>query len=75
MEFLEKEIERLEHRKKELESLMGTAEFYRRDDAKEQTAEYRNLQDSLERTYTEWEQLGAQLAEPDSKKESGPSRS
>jgi ATP-binding cassette subfamily F protein 3 len=63
MEKLEGSIQRWESRKKELEEMMAVPEFYRREDVRERTAEYGELQRSLEEAYAEWDQVSLEITE------------
>jgi len=62
MEVLEKKIEVLEKRKTEVEAIMGADTFYQNADrAKTITAEYKDLQSSIEKLYAQWEPLSAEV--------------
>jgi len=62
LQKLEKEIERNETRKGELENLLADPEFYKRgEESKEALKEHKTLQSNLEACYTEWTQLTDQV--------------
>lgn len=52
---LEAEIERLEERKAELEERMSDPDLYKSASGREAVAEYKAVQEELERLYVEWE--------------------
>ncbi len=58
---LEENIQRWESRKSELEGIMAKEEFYKREDVRERTAEFGDLQRSLENAYGEWERISSEL--------------
>lgn len=60
---LENSIQRWESRKTELETMMAEEEFYKRDDVRERTAEYGDLQRSLENVYAEWDRISSEMNE------------
>ncbi len=63
LEKLEGSIQRWELRKKELEQMMENEEFYHREDVRERTSEYGELQRSLEKAYADWEQVSSEMSE------------
>lgn len=60
---LEQTIQALEARKKELEAMMGSEEFYRREDIRERTEEYRTVGQSLGSAYEEWDAISKRIGE------------
>jgi len=60
---VEKKIQTQEARKKELETMMAKEEFYHRPDVRELTAEYGEIQRSLEGAYAEWEEISSEAEE------------
>ena len=60
---IEKNIQIKETRKKELERMMTKEEFYHRPDVRELTAEYGEIQRSLESAYAEWEEISSKAEE------------
>ena len=63
MKGIEKNIQIKETRKKELERMMTKEEFYHRPDVRELTAEYGEIQRSLESAYAEWEEISSKAEE------------
>jgi ATP-binding cassette subfamily F protein 3 len=62
MEVLEKKIEVLEKRKAEVEEIMAHTAFYHNAErAKTITAEYKDLQLSIEKLYAQWEPISAEV--------------
>ncbi len=63
-EKVEKEIAKLEARKKEIEELMLDPEFYKHDEEAKKTAhEYTDLKKNLETAYYQWNVLTEKMAE------------
>ena len=60
---LENSIQRWEARKTELETLMAKEEFYKSEEMRDKTAEYGDLQRSLEGAYAEWDRVSAEMSE------------
>lgn len=60
---LENSIQRWEARKTELETLMAKEEFYKSEETRDKTAEYGDLQRSLEGAYAEWDRVSAEMSE------------
>ena len=60
---LEEDIQRWELRKKDLEGMMANERFYHREDVRERTSEYGELQRSLEKGYADWDQLSSEMTE------------
>lgn len=64
LEQLEREVERSETRKREIEALMADADFYREGEkAKHISQEYRELQESLAAKYASWNALTEEINE------------
>ncbi len=64
---VEKEIERLEHRKSELEGIMAQPEFYKIGEvAKKISAEYKSVQAKLNDNYYEWDKVSREIAKTES---------
>ncbi|TAK62364.1 MAG: ATP-binding cassette domain-containing protein, partial [Bacteroidetes bacterium] len=64
LEKTEKEIETLEVRKKEIEALMGDADFYKNgEEAKRVSHEYGELKMKLEYSYAMWERVTEEIEE------------
>ncbi|HLP17887.1 MAG TPA: ABC-F family ATP-binding cassette domain-containing protein [Bacteroidota bacterium] len=62
LEIVEKKIEPLEQRQKEVEAVMAHADFFQyAERAKKITNEYKDIQSTLEKLYHEWEVLSAQI--------------
>ncbi len=63
-EKVEKEIAKMESRKKEIEVMMLDAEFYKHDEEAKKTAhEYTDLKKNLETAYYQWNVLTEKMAE------------
>ena len=43
--------------------MMANEEFYHREDVRERTSEYGELQRSLEKGYVDWDQLSSEMTE------------
>ncbi len=64
---VEKEIEKLEGRKSEIEKLMGQPEFYKNgEEAKHISAEYKAVQAMLNDNYYEWDKVSQEIAKMES---------
>jgi ATP-binding cassette, subfamily F, member 3 len=62
IEGTEAELHKLENRKIEIESLLSDPDFYKKgEEAKSISAEYKNVQSSIEQTYTRWSELTEKL--------------
>ena len=62
-EKVEKEIAKMESRKKQIEEMMLDAEFYKHDaDAKKTAHEYTDLKKNLENAYFRWNELTEKMA-------------
>src|SRR5208283_4536787 len=67
LSLVEKEIEHLEHRKSEIEGLMGQPEFYKNgEEAKHISAEYKTVQAKLNDNYYEWDKVSQEIAKMES---------
>lgn len=58
---LEENVQRLEANKAGLEKMMAKEEFYKRDDVRNKTSEYGEIQRLLEKAYTEWEEVSREI--------------
>jgi ATP-binding cassette, subfamily F, member 3 len=64
---VEKEIERLEQRKSEIEGLMAQPDFYKNgEEAKHISAEYKSVQGKLNDSYYEWDKVTQEIAKVES---------
>ncbi len=60
---LEENIQRWEGKKAQLEAMMADEEFYKREDMRDRTAEYGDVQRSLEDAYAEWDRVSSEMSE------------
>jgi len=64
---VEKDIERLEQRKSEIEGLMAQPDFYKNgEEAKHISAEYKSVQGKLNDSYYEWDKVTQEIAKVES---------
>jgi ATP-binding cassette subfamily F protein 3 len=67
LSLVEKEIEKLEGRKSEIEGLMAQPEFYKNgEEAKHISAEYKAVQAKLNDNYYEWDKVSQEIAKMES---------